>query len=284
MKKILIILSVITLIGCSPKVTTSSLNSNLPSRIGMSDEPFAILEQDTIDREMHKMIGQVAIKDSGFSKNCAYGTVLEIAKQEALKLGGNCLVITKHKAPDASSTCHRIDADVFLVDNPKDFENEILWSENRKLEISDFKGATENKPDMAYTVSGFGHKVFGKRSSPNKYKVVVVTYFNCKDSYFKRSNSDSLLLARQQVHFDITELYARKFLEQVSNESKDLNQFQADQIEMGADLANALLEKREQYNREVQEDSNKFLEWENWVKKELKKYDKYSDKILIVEK
>ena len=62
-------------------------------------------------------LGTIKVGDSGFSIICNYATVLDKAKIESRKVGGNVLKITKHKKPDLWSSCHRITADVFKVDN-----------------------------------------------------------------------------------------------------------------------------------------------------------------------
>jgi hypothetical protein len=53
-------------------------------------------------------LGKGKIGDSGFSTNCGYDIVIEKAKIEARKSGGNLIKITEHKKPGFVSTCHRI--------------------------------------------------------------------------------------------------------------------------------------------------------------------------------
>jgi hypothetical protein len=62
-------------------------------------------------------LGTIKVGDSGFSVDCNYATVLDKAKTESRKVGGNVLKITKHKGPDLWSSCHRITADVYKVKN-----------------------------------------------------------------------------------------------------------------------------------------------------------------------
>lgn len=259
------------------------MDTSMPSRIDLYDEPFAIIEQDTIDRRTNKIIGKVEIKDSGFSKNCDYEMVRDLAKKEALKLGGNCLVITDHKQPDLGSTCHRIKADVFLVDDPRYYESEIFWSENRKLRIADFKGAPDAKDNLAFTVAGVKLNVLENKSFPDKYEVVAKTYFNCRDSYFNRSALNTDLLAQQQVHFDITELYTRKFLQEIEA-SNDLDQLLANYEALVIVQAEKTLEKREEYTSAIQEDESQLEYWQNWVGDELRKYEKYAERALVDKK
>ena len=41
-----------------------------------------------------KLVGNLEIKDGGFSIECDYETIKRMAKEKALSMGGNCLVIT----------------------------------------------------------------------------------------------------------------------------------------------------------------------------------------------
>jgi hypothetical protein len=62
-------------------------------------------------------LGTVKIEDPGFSTNCNYATVIDMAKIEARKVGGNAIKITQHTRPDFFSSCHRITADVLRIDS-----------------------------------------------------------------------------------------------------------------------------------------------------------------------
>lgn len=246
-------------------------------------EPFALIESDTIDTNAMQLIGQIEIKDGGLTLNCGYETIKKLAKEEALKIGGNCLVITEHRNPNQWSTCHRIKADVYSISNAKEYENEVTWHQNRKLEISDFKGTTEKRPFTAGTSSSFRYRIVGKPASPNKYKLFVETYFDCYLSYFKHTDFDSLVLAHEQIHFDIAELYARKFIEKIEIEAFDLNQLLAKQEEILNSVGRELQLKQDEYDSEVYADRTKQTKWNKWIDEELAKYQKYSDKKLIVE-
>lgn len=63
-----------------------------------------------------KKIGSVKMLD-GWRFNCGYTKTLEAVSEKARELGGNTIVITNVKSPDLWSTCYRIWADVYLVNN-----------------------------------------------------------------------------------------------------------------------------------------------------------------------
>jgi hypothetical protein len=64
-----------------------------------------------------EFIGTTKIGDSGFTTNCSWETVVETAKLEARKIGGNAIKITEHLPPNLASTCHRIKANILRVLN-----------------------------------------------------------------------------------------------------------------------------------------------------------------------
>lgn len=74
---------------------------------------FEIEEKIPSDAEK---LGTIKVGDSGFSIKCNYATVIDKAKMESRKVGGNVLKITKHKRPDLWSSCHRITADIYKVE------------------------------------------------------------------------------------------------------------------------------------------------------------------------
>ena len=59
-------LLLIFLIRCSP-IEKEIIYQNLPDRSDEHFAPFAVFELDTLDNSAHQIIGEVEIKDSGFS-------------------------------------------------------------------------------------------------------------------------------------------------------------------------------------------------------------------------
>jgi hypothetical protein len=121
MKKLLIPLQVLVFmltVACSPTISTS---------IGITysalspDSEVAVIGVNEAVPETAKEMGVVEIGDSGFSTNCGYDLVIEKAKQEARKVGGNALKLIEHRPPSAlGSSCHRIKASIMKVDNIQD--------------------------------------------------------------------------------------------------------------------------------------------------------------------
>lgn len=106
----------IVLVGCSPKITSSLTSARIPLA---KDAEVLVLELAAPMPESAEVLGQIKIGDTGFTtKNGNYAAVLNIAKDEARKAGGNVVKITEHQSPDMFSSIHRIKADILRVDDP----------------------------------------------------------------------------------------------------------------------------------------------------------------------
>ena len=110
----LIIGSILILTSCSAKLTSSMQKTYAPLDYKEEVRVFGVGEEIPSNAEK---LGTIKVGDSGFSVNCNYATVLDKAKTESRKVGGNALKITKHKKPDLWSSCHRITADVYKIDS-----------------------------------------------------------------------------------------------------------------------------------------------------------------------
>ena len=101
--------------GCSPKITSSFTSHHTPLA---KDAEVLVLDMAAPMPENAGVIGQIKIGDTGFTtKNGNYAAVLNIAKDEARKAGGNVVKITEHKSPDMLSSMHRIKAVILRVDD-----------------------------------------------------------------------------------------------------------------------------------------------------------------------
>ncbi|MDO6767978.1 MULTISPECIES: DUF922 domain-containing protein [Cellulophaga] len=92
-------------------------------------------------------------------------------------------------------------------------EEVMLWNANKKLKWSDFKGEPQNKRAAAVTASGLTYRF---STTKNKGRVVSVdfivsSYFYPNKSWYRPEVCDSIILSHEQLHFDITEIYAQKF-------------------------------------------------------------------------
>ena len=108
--------------ACAPKVNTQVGKTYSP--LGEDEEIIVFGLTESFPEEAEEL-GTVRISDTGFTLACTYEIVIEKAKTQARKAGGNALVITEHKTPNAlGSSCHRIQAKIIRIPNPQDFVQE----------------------------------------------------------------------------------------------------------------------------------------------------------------
>ncbi len=108
----LILLVILIVTGCYPKVVSHVTQPNLP--LEYHQEVKLIQAVDSLPT-MAQHIGNVQVKSTGFTIFCDFHTVIYHAHMEARKAGAQILKITNYKQPDIWNTCHRIEADLYRV-------------------------------------------------------------------------------------------------------------------------------------------------------------------------
>lgn len=105
----------------------------------------------------------------------------------------------------------------------KNSSDTIYWNSNRKLVWSDFRGTPgRGTSTVALTSSGIGMSY--RKGVNNTIQIDVSCVFYCRTSWVKEEGRNDTVLLHEQLHFDITELYARKLrkaIMQLSERQKD---------------------------------------------------------------
>lgn len=148
-RNLLIIIVLAILSSCNPIIHTSLLKSYPP--IDYKQE-IVIIGLNQPEPANSEILGQVQTKDSGFSINCGYDVVINKAKEEVRKAGGNALKIIEHKYPNPlGSSCHRITVKILKIE---DIENYQILQEAEQ-ETLDVDYAILN----VYRYSGIGSMI-----------------------------------------------------------------------------------------------------------------------------
>ena len=271
---------VISLTSCGTSRIIVKKNSNtLTDQLPQPNSIFIITKKNPNLNDSF-LIGTITTKHNDYNGDCNLQQVKRAAEKEAKDIGGNLIFLTKHKLPNALfNPCHRIKGRIYSVPNPEAFENEILWSPNRKLKVSDFKGSTLGKPYVAATNTYFGYSTSVK-SEENLVMVEVDTYFDCELSYFKNIKNQTLVLNHEQLHFDITELYARKFIQRLHQEIKSFEDLIKNVERIGNEVNKELLLKQEAYDKAVYSDLSQQTYWDKWTEVGLRALDIYKNKTI----
>ena len=164
---------------------------------------------------------------------------------------------------------------LFITNN----EVTIPWSESYKLTWSDFKGPVKNNTDaVATTASGITFSYSVKRNSKQvvSFKTKISAHFYPEKSWYKPEHVDRHILFHEQYHFNLTELHARKFRQQVAqlNVSQNISSI-LDEIhkQINIELSNM----QQQYDNETNYSRNfeEQARWQDYIDSELKRLSKY---------
>jgi hypothetical protein len=97
-------------------------------------------------------------------------------------------------------------------------QEEVIWSPDFRFTWNDFKGPVPiGASAAATTASGISYN-FSTFYENNEQKVAyeVGAYFYPTRSWYKPQVCNDVTLSHEQLHFDITELYARKMRKQLA--------------------------------------------------------------------
>lgn len=179
-------------------------------------EPFGrVGAGEPLDTTKLDKVGVIKSIDKGFTMLCDEATVLDSMEARARSLGANLLRIDHVQGPDFFSPCYRVTATLFRSPDPREYEKSIRWDPRRKLQEPDFHADTAHRPFLAATASGISASI-----GPGLWEadVVVQVEFDTRLSYFK-PKGDADVLQHEQLHFDISELHARRLRQRIMNRS-----------------------------------------------------------------
>ncbi|KFB00707.1 hypothetical protein IA57_09595 [Mangrovimonas yunxiaonensis] len=166
----------------------------------------------------------------------------------------------------------------FFVGFSQDNEQAIPWHDTLSLSWTDFKARPDHTSSAAaVTASGFvfAYAVKTTNEKITGFNAEVTSWFYPDKSWFKKALVNDRVLAHEQLHFAITELFARKLRQQLSqlNVSDKIK----DTIDHAhANALKALAAYQDQYDTETDYSRNleAQLRWQQQVYLEL---DKLSD-------
>ena len=160
-------------------------------------------------------------------------------------------------------------------------DNKILWDENRPLEWKDFQAAPNpNNPFYANTNTGISYS-WSFRASGDELEFVydVYSFFLPENSWMRSGKGSENLLAHEQLHFDITELHARKL-------RKKLKEFDPTSVKDLKKTLGEMYRRMEAERKAMQEKfdadtdhsirANVQLEWQKRIQQEMSALEDFS--------
>jgi hypothetical protein len=158
-------------------------------------------------------------------------------------------------------------------------ETYIAWQSDYRLNWTDFKAQPENwKSVVALTASGLTFSYTTKRSEAELlgYEFEVTAHFYPEKSWYIKERVNEVHLRHERLHFDITELHARKFRKIVDN-TRFTNNIRSEMNVIYERMNIELDAMQNQYDAETRHSINieKQRVWERYVEMELDKLSFY---------
>ncbi len=156
----------------------------------------------------------------------------------------------------------------------------IIWSKDYRLNIKDFQKETTDENDEIFKIGGVCTSALAVEQIKDLQILNVNAIFYKKSSFIEKNEEiEDVLLEHEQIHFDITELYARKFrkwLFEMYNNEQNVNE------ELLLEKFNAFNEQHSNYQIKFDEELNYSIydenqkKWQEKIKKELELLEPYS--------
>ncbi|MEM7085498.1 MAG: DUF922 domain-containing protein [Bacteroidota bacterium] len=154
-------------------------------------------------------------------------------------------------------------------------EEKIIWSEDRKLRWEDFKGTPSGPLDfVASTNSGVSFSFsYKERNGVGTVDYKIFSNFYPKLSWYRPSKVSDYILEHEQMHFDISELCARKLRKGLANIPHDRN-FKENSEVVYQKCEAERRELQTRYDKESDHSNNREQEykWRAYIAEQLEAY------------
>ncbi|RYE23965.1 MAG: hypothetical protein EOP51_08855 [Sphingobacteriales bacterium] len=167
-----------------------------------------------------------------------------------------------------SATGNNMDVSLKMMTTDSD-PNLIPYTNGRKLQRSDFKGKVDDLSSAAaVTLSGISIKYGWERTGgKTKVKIELLPYFNTNLSWWRAKSNTPEILAHEQLHFDITAVYACELKDKLEHTVFQLDGLEQQINRVMTEVESQRVATQQQYDNEAQHGLNKAkqAEWQNKV-------------------
>ncbi len=153
----------------------------------------------------------------------------------------------------------------------------IKWNKHRPIHWHDFKGNPDYSDKFRDAVTASSLKFNCKCDQQNNLDVLVSAEFLKSQSWVKEVARNDYHLGHERLHFDITELFARKFRAEIEHRKLTCNDREEVQQLIYSYLA-ACMNYQNEYDTETYYSmhKDKQAEWENQINQELKSLERFA--------
>ncbi len=158
-------------------------------------------------------------------------------------------------------------------------DRSMTWSDDLQLQWEDFNGTpTRGTTVVAVTASGlsFGFSTKMTETQLVEYTAFVDAHFYPDKSWYVKERANSVILDHERLHFDITELHARKFKQRIAQTKFDLR-INSQMERIHNTITDELRQMQQKYDTETDHSQNvdKQKEWQKFIKVQLDKLSYY---------
>lgn len=156
------------------------------------------------------------------------------------------------------------------------------WSKENRLTWADFKGKPDlNSKRAAISDCRITSAMKGKKDS---ILFTVESFINLNGSWVKENQKNDLILKHEQGHFDINEIFARKFRKALKEKKVNKGTINSEFRGMQSEYFNLLNKEQALYDSETDHSTNteKQLEWDKKISSELKELEQYGSATITV--
>lgn len=158
-------------------------------------------------------------------------------------------------------------------------DQRISWSEASPLVWNDFKAAPDfDSRFNASTSSGIAFSwSYRSEGSADHFEYDISNFFNPQESWVKPGSKSDHLLKHENLHFDISELHARRFRKLISQYTITKN-IKADLNRLYQQSEHARQQMQRKFDKETRHsiDQEAQANWETYIAKELEKLTSFS--------
>ena len=158
-----------------------------------------------------------------------------------------------------------------LAPGPPCAAERIPWAPEVALKVADFRGPLGDARHAAEANTGI---LTSSRAGDDAATFVVeaTTFFDPCRSWLRRGRgaaADSSTLAHERIHFDITEVYARRLVRLYAEEIDSHAEFVRRHERLYDRVWEEVERTQARYDREVYAEPARTAEWRAWVDREL---------------
>lgn len=158
-------------------------------------------------------------------------------------------------------------------------DRSMTWSDDLQLQWEDFNGTpTRGTTVVAVTASGlsFGFSTKMTETQLVDYTAFVDAHFYPDKSWYVKERANSVILDHERLHFDITELHARKFKQRIAQTKFDLS-INSQMERIHNTITDELRQMQQKYDTETDHSQNvdKQKEWQKFIKVQLDRLSYY---------